>query len=174
MKANQRGFTLLELMVVVAIIGILYTLAMPRYVLMNQKAHQAKTRGNLASLRSALQLYYTDQEGKWPLADVFVGVAPPNGVGGESLISVLHPRYISAVPAPFLMDFNPTYNGLSVSYDNAAAQAMSLNPPHDVFILHGEAQPTSANYPMGYNNQTGEIFINSYNYDTAGNFFYTW
>ena len=50
---NQSGYTLVELMLVVTIIGILFSLIKPRYDLILQKAWQAKARNNLGSIRTA-------------------------------------------------------------------------------------------------------------------------
>src|SRR5579863_4494962 len=63
---KQKGFTLIELMIVVAIIGILAAIAIPRFAQMLEKAREGSTKGNLGSLKSAASIYYGDQQGIWP------------------------------------------------------------------------------------------------------------
>lgn len=65
-KLKSRGFTLIELMIVVAIIGILAAIAIPRFADMLEKAREGATKGNLGSMKSAASIYYGDHEGIWP------------------------------------------------------------------------------------------------------------
>ena len=63
---GKRGFTLIELMIVVAIIGILAAIAIPKFADLIRKSNEGATKGNLGSVRSALSIYYGDQEGIFP------------------------------------------------------------------------------------------------------------
>jgi prepilin-type N-terminal cleavage/methylation domain-containing protein len=71
MKA-KRGFTLIELMIVVAIIGILAAIAIPKFANLITKGNEANTKGNLGAIRSALSIYYGDMEGTYPTDDLTV------------------------------------------------------------------------------------------------------
>lgn len=53
-------------MLVVAIIGILSTLALTKYGQLLEKSKEGQTRGNLNSIHSAAAIYYGDQKGIWP------------------------------------------------------------------------------------------------------------
>ena len=64
-RVGARGFTLVELLVVLAIISTLLTLAMPRYVSSLQKSKEVVLKENLWIMREALDKYYGDV-GKYP------------------------------------------------------------------------------------------------------------
>jgi prepilin-type N-terminal cleavage/methylation domain-containing protein len=66
MLKTKRGFTLIELMIVVAIIGILAAIAIPKFSQLITKSNEANTKGNLGAIRSALSIYYGDMEGWYP------------------------------------------------------------------------------------------------------------
>ena len=57
---NQKGFTLLEIMLVVLIIGIIALLALPRLLVTRQMARQHTCEGNQSALRTHLEAYKWD------------------------------------------------------------------------------------------------------------------
>lgn len=64
---SQRGFTLLELMIVLAIMGILLTIAQPSLKSSIIRAREAVLREDLFQLREAVDQYYADND-KYPSA----------------------------------------------------------------------------------------------------------
>jgi general secretion pathway protein G len=53
-------------MIVVAIIGILSAIAIPKFADLIRKSNEGSTKGNLGAIRSALNIYYSDMEGYFP------------------------------------------------------------------------------------------------------------
>ena len=62
-RINERGFTLIELMVVIVILGILAGLIIPRIMGRPDEARSAKARLQIESLETALKLYKLDNGG---------------------------------------------------------------------------------------------------------------
>lgn len=101
--ARNKGFTLIELMVVMAVIATLMTIAMPRYFNSLENSKETTLRQSLAVMREALDQYYGDT-GRYPESieqlveqrylrslpidpiternDLWLTVSPPDGVAG--------------------------------------------------------------------------------------------
>lgn len=97
---KKSGFTLIELMMVVAIISILSSVALPKFANMVRRSREAATRGNLGAIRSAISIYYSENEGQIPhsLNALFV-----------------NNKYMSSIPVCWTFEFgykNTIFNGL--------------------------------------------------------------
>ena len=79
-RARQQGFSLIEIMVVVVIIGILAALIVPRLMDRPDQARVVAARQDIAALMQALKLF----AGQWALSQCRTGqalVKPPQGSG---------------------------------------------------------------------------------------------
>lgn len=64
-KRKQAGFSLLELLVVVSIIGILIAVAAAAYSTAQKRGRDAKRRGDVKAMQSALEQYYADNDSSY-------------------------------------------------------------------------------------------------------------
>ena len=81
---NRRGFTLIELMVVIVILGILAGLIVPRIMGRPEQAKQVKARMQIESISTALKLYKLDN-GMYPSTDPGPGGAAHLGQHSQKL-----------------------------------------------------------------------------------------
>ena len=78
-KRNQKGFTLVELVVVIAILGILGGIAVPRFTKYQEEAKLAADEATVSTLNSAIGLYYATNDSS---LDDFESVNSIVGDGG--------------------------------------------------------------------------------------------
>ena len=78
---SQKGFTLIELMIVVAIIGILAAIAIPNFVRFQLKAKTSEGKVNVAAIRTAEEAYFSE------FGSYVAGVVSPATNGGPSKTS---------------------------------------------------------------------------------------
>ena len=63
---NQSGFTLIEMLIVVIVLGILAMIIIPQVSVSTQDAKLSTLQTNLGSLRNAVELYYHQHDSKYP------------------------------------------------------------------------------------------------------------
>lgn len=141
---KQRGFTLIELLVVIAIIGILSSMVLAALSVARNKGHDTKVKSQLTSLRSAAELYYTNNG---DYASLVVGTESAGSTIGTGCNSNI---FISTEVAPFTLAANyPTFaagTGKCTSNGSAYAVTARLNAAGTFWCVDsvGKSKQTSA------------------------------
>ena len=86
-KRNQQGFTLIELMIVVAIIGILAAIAIPAYQDYTKRAHVTEGLSLADAAKTAVSEYWATN-GTLPSANRSVGLPTAASITGNAVDSV--------------------------------------------------------------------------------------
>jgi type IV pilus assembly protein PilA len=137
MKSMQKGFTLIELMIVVAIIGILAAIAIPAY--QDYTIRSQVTEGmNLASaIETGVAEYYANT-GSWPATLTLAGGDSGNLPSGKYVSSV----DIGAAPGTILITYGNQANSNVATKQLVLTPALSKN--NDVaWICGGHAVPAT-------------------------------
>lgn len=92
---SNGGFTLIELMIVVAIISLLAMIAMPIYASITRRVQENCTKANLKILRGALAAYAADHDGVFPT---------------DNLQSLIDGGYINKIPYERTPPYHPGGN----------------------------------------------------------------
>ncbi|MBV8580776.1 MAG: prepilin-type N-terminal cleavage/methylation domain-containing protein [Candidatus Eremiobacteraeota bacterium] len=115
-RRSEQGFTLIELMIVVAIIAILAAILIPNFVNARSQAQTAACESNLRAIATALELYYADNQ-VYPTASS-VSVAP-------ALLTANGVTYLNNTPrdpaaqggsGAYILTTNLASNGSPASY----------------------------------------------------------
>jgi len=133
---KRKGFTLIELMIVIAIIALLAAVALPKFSSASEAAKVANVQGNLANLRTALAIYYAKNK-NYPVRGA-AGIA----TNGDSLSDEFKKYYSkSSIPdTPAGENVTTARNDVRVIDDNNKNGGWRYDP------LTGEIK---ANLPSG-------------------------
>jgi prepilin-type N-terminal cleavage/methylation domain-containing protein len=157
-KQKQHGWTLVELLVVVVIIGILAMVLLARVPYWLDKSKEAKTRDVLRDLRVQIKRYYAENRGYYPIAlDRERRSAPDDP---NIILPAFIPNYMAKMPKARIR--SGTGHGDS-------SDVLVVDTGNDLFTSEDIKD-------LGgwiYSSTTGEIRVNCTHLDTAGKIHYS-
>lgn len=155
---KTKGFTLIELMIVVAIIGILSAIAIPKFADLIRKSNEGSTKGNLGALRSAVSIYYGEMEGWFPSPDGTTDTL-------ASILTMDNGKYMKAMP--------PCY--CPPNHGKTTAINYTLNEASDTASCNGNWGYNNVNPAVGTGSkQWGDVWVDCAHTDTKNVVWHTY
>jgi type IV pilus assembly protein PilA len=160
LKQVQKGFTLIELMIVVAIIGILAAIAIPAYQNYTIRAQVTEGLSLADGWKTAISDFYTNN-GTWPTASAVVG----NAAGGiMEMAGLTTGKYVQSVglntPGTVVITYGLQANA------NVAAKTLTIRPGlsanNDIIWVCGDAAVPAGDILVVGSNVAGNAVPDQY------------
>ncbi len=140
----RKGFTLIELMIVVVIIGILAAIAIPNFMSMRQRAKEASVKANMHTLQLAGEDFSTQAEGSYPetgimtVGTVLIAMGFPGALNPASIADACPGTRatVVVVPSDALLPGNNTYGNPFWPTSNCLDHLVAAVAPGPISPIH--------------------------------------
>lgn len=141
MILTRAGFTLIELTVVVAIVGVLAALAIPNYEAYQAKSRRAEAKVALASVYSLEKAFYSEYTAYIP------AMAPAFGYAAEGFRRFYYVGWVGSAYADAITHYNGGFTPIAVTSLNKPAGWTGCSPPSALTDASGRSTHIGPGFP---------------------------
>jgi len=159
---KQKGFSLIELLVAIAIMAVIMAFALPNYLGARERARDTKKKSELRDLKSALRMYYNDHQGYPPTGSCGTAMGSISGCGADGISccpctsgtstfdlatgSTCSTVYMKKFPSNMIFGNNVDYYGVSADKEQFCIKTVLENTSDaDLLTSQGQCIPACAN-----------------------------
>lgn len=139
-QQQRKGFTLIELMIVIAIIAILAAILVPNFLRARAQSQLSACEANEKSLATALEMYSTDNNGNYPTGALLT----------PGVLTLITPTYLRTLPTCPANGLNYAYIGQGVTVLSAYTVQQGGTPAnvHAGLVVVGASTAVNPNRPF--------------------------
>jgi len=146
---NNKGFTIVELLIVSGILALLSAIALPKFFYMIERSKEGATKANISAIISAIRIYYSDNSIKWP----------------DDITDPSFKKYLEEIPAVKVTHF---FGGYRLSGTCNTVEIVKDNPGKGKGHAYGIDKIKENTDGWRYDHETGDVWVNNAQTDTRG------
>ena len=136
---NKKGFTLVELVVVIAILGILAGIAIPRFMDATASARGAKVVADMRTIESSLSMHYAKR------GNYYTGAA--DSTTAVDVAALVTEGFLASIPKPptgtMIVDGSPTYTSSAAASVPGSSYGITVTSANAATVKCGDATLSS-------------------------------
>ncbi len=144
----KKGFTIIELLIVIAVIAILIGITLPRFRGMQEEGNITKAKGELRTLQTAVESYYIHNNNTYPTSLSSLTTASPNIIGSSlptdpfNGTSNYGAATDGATPVKFYVIYSVGVGGNGSATVNTSGTVTETNGSSCIYVTNGSPRDT--------------------------------
>ena len=142
----KKGFTIIELLIVISVIAILIGIALPRFRGMQEEGNIAKAKGELRTLQTAVESYYIHNNNTYPTALSSLTTATPNIIGSslptDPFNGTSNYGYAQSTNVRFYVIYSVGIGGNGSAIINDTGTVTETNGSSCIYVTNGSPRDT--------------------------------